>query len=352
MSNPIEANWHRPATIERNRFKFKSLSCWSYNIAIGCGHGCAACYVPAVSTRKMGAHLTPRGVGDPDADWGNYVFLRQWNENAFLASLGAADNAPLDKLNVDGNRAVMLCTTTDPYQVFESVERQAAAEKLVSRALQLILERSTLNVRILTRSTLAVRDFDLMRRFGNRLLFGMSIPTLDDEYAAAWEPHAPAPSKRLECLRAAKAAGLNVFAAVAPTFPSLDSETLGRPSFRADLLKTMNAVASLDPVTVFAEPVNIRGNNIERVRRCAMACGVKVNLDVFESKARWAGYAMESLLEIEHAATRAGLYDRLHLWPDQDLAKFFAAPQDRELMERYWTRISEWPGRKKLTKSD
>lgn len=30
--------WHRPATIERNHFKFKSLSCWAYNVAVGCGH--------------------------------------------------------------------------------------------------------------------------------------------------------------------------------------------------------------------------------------------------------------------------------------------------------------------------
>lgn len=50
-----------------------------------------------------------------------------------------------------------------------------------------------LNVRILTRGPLARQDFDLYGKFGDRLLFGMSLPTLDNDLARIDELHAPVP---------------------------------------------------------------------------------------------------------------------------------------------------------------
>ncbi len=118
--------------------------------------------------------------------------------------------------------AIILCSTTDPYQVIRhpdpSVRNRLANHRkmMVRRALELIRDHSTLNVRILTRSTLARRDFDLFRSFGNRLLFGMSLPTLRDDLAEVYEPGAPAPNQRLAALRAARQARLHVFVAMAP----------------------------------------------------------------------------------------------------------------------------------------
>jgi hypothetical protein len=115
----ISTLWNRPATIERNNFKFKSLSCWSYNVAVGCRHKCRFCYVPQVSTIRMSGKLAEYGVKDPDAEWGDYVFPRPFDEAAFLRSLRAAEQTPLEELNRDGT--VMLCTTTDPYQTVPGI---------------------------------------------------------------------------------------------------------------------------------------------------------------------------------------------------------------------------------------
>lgn len=46
-----------PAVIAPNNFKFKSLSDWSYNIAMGCRHGCTFCYVPNTSAIKQETNL-------------------------------------------------------------------------------------------------------------------------------------------------------------------------------------------------------------------------------------------------------------------------------------------------------
>jgi hypothetical protein len=79
--------WHVPARIERNNFKFKSLSSWSFNTAVGCSHACRFCYVPSASTIKQGPALAGYGVTDPDVQWGDYSLLRPWDEEKFLASL-------------------------------------------------------------------------------------------------------------------------------------------------------------------------------------------------------------------------------------------------------------------------
>ena len=157
------------ARIERNAFKYKSLSSWSYNIAVGCRHGCRFCYVPdsqqtgpgkeKENTGPLATALREYGIVDPDADWGKYVLFRPWDEKMFMASLRQAENTPRANLNADGNRAVIMCSTTDPYQTIiikGNPQKQNLLNHhsrfLVRRALELILEHSTLNVRILTRS--------------------------------------------------------------------------------------------------------------------------------------------------------------------------------------------------------
>ena len=339
MSDKVDF-WSRNATIERNRFKFKSLSCWSYNIAVGCEHACRFCYVPEVSARKMGAKLLKdHGVKDADAEWGDYLLLRQWNEKAFLKSLADAESTPLSELNADGNRAVMLCTTTDPYQVVHHPDpiRRAVLQNhmsdLVRNALLLILERSTLNVRILTRSPLARRDFDIFKRFGPRLLFGMSLPTLNVRLAKVYEPKAPAPQRRLETLQAAHDAGLHVFVAVAPTYPECD---------KADILDTFKAIAPLNPVTVFHENINIRADNVARIKSAGEAIGVPMNTSVYETPQTWAKYAHEQLEMASVAASMCGLRDRLHLWPDASLSRLQTAP-NVAWYQTFWNRTSEWP---------
>jgi len=338
--------WSHPAVIQENNFIHKSLSNWSFNIAIGCGHACRFCYVPSAATIKMGSKLKEYGVDDPDAEWGDYVLLRPWDERKFLASLEQAENTPTHKLNPDGNRAIIYCSTTDPYQVFrcsDPVLRDQlarSAEHLVRRSLELIRDHSTLRVRILTRSPLARRDFDLFKSFGNRLLFGMSLPTLRNDLAKIYEPKAPSPSQRLATLRAAREADLNVFVAVAPTYPECDE---------TDLRATLTAIADLKPVTIFHEPINIRAENVERIASHAETLNIRLRSEVFATRETWKDYALESLKLVHNIAKEIGIGDRLHLWPDKSLGSAWVvqsmpAPGAYEKwLQRYWTRISEWP---------
>ena len=338
--------WSRPATIAPNRFVFKALSAWAFNTAVGCSHACRFCYVPEASTIKMSGLLARHGVNDPDEEWGSYALLRRWDEKAFLASLRRAEGTPLEELPADGNRAVIFSSTTDAWQVFRHRDTRRrrelndAAGGLVRRALELIRDNSTLNVRVLTRSPLARRDFDLFRSLGPRLLFGVSLPTLNADLARLYEPHAPSPAARLKLLQAAHAAGIPCYAAVAPVPPESDDQ---------DLRATLQAVARCAPLTVFAEPINIRAENVQRIALHAQALGMAVRTECFQSPEAWASYSIAALHRIEALAAACGLRDRLHLWPDKALggarfAHLTPSPAEHQAwLQSWWHRRSEWP---------
>jgi DNA repair photolyase len=341
--------WPHDAVISSNNFINKSLSNWAFNVAVGCSHACRFCYVPSTSTIKQAPRLAPFGVIDPDEQWGDYLLVRTWNEAKFRASLLQAERTPISDLKKDGNRAVMYCSTTDPYQVVrhpDTIRRKQLSDSLrflVRRSLELILEESTLNVRILTRSPLAKLDFDLFKRFKKRLLFGMSLPTLRNDLAKIYEPKAPAPSQRLETLQAARDAGLNVYVAVAPTYPESNA---------TDLSVTLAAIARLKPVTVFHEPINIRADNVQRIQQHAAKLGVELNTEVFATKEAWKQYAWTALKTVEVLAKKHGLSKRLHLWPDKALmprppwispSQIKLAQERQAWLEEQWDKISHWP---------
>ena len=338
--------WRSPAVISENNFVYKSLSNWALNTAVGCDHACRFCYVPSTATIKQAPTLKEFGVRDPDAEWGEYVLLRPWDEAKFIASLRKAEQTPVDKLKPDGNRAVLLCSTTDPYQVIKHPDPKRAKELrdhaafVVRRALELIRDHSTIHVRILTRSPLVRRDFDLFKSLGKRLLFGMSLPTLNNQLAKIYEPKAPAPSQRLATLQAAAIAGIPVYAALAPTPAEVDE---------ADLRATLTEVKKLKPLTVFFEPINIRAENVERIEAHARSLGVKLNTAVFATREAWRAYSVAQLKLVERVAGEVGLSRQLHLWPDAALGSNAALKEQRDpvayraWLEKWWTRISEWP---------
>lgn len=341
--------------VARNGFKYKSLSSWAVNPFMGCIHGCRFCYVPDTSANKQRRLLGAYGDFDPVADWGGYVFVRPWDEAAFMASLRKAENTPFSDLNVDGNRAVMFCSTTDAYQtILNPNPEKARLLNSLARAnmrlmLQRILEHSTLNVRILTRSPLAREDFDLFKKFGNRLVLGVSLPTLNKDLSVLYEPHAPHPKQRLKLLQDAHAAGIPTFVAVAPVFPEVGYE---------GMLEVFNAVKEVDPVTIFMEPVNIRLGIAQRIQEEARKIGRDIDMTPFKDPKAWSEYAIPTLLDAERAAETVGVSDRLHLWPDHDAlgaAKVVKAQSKgwnhpsgmtyEQWLDSWWSRVSEWPGK-------
>lgn len=348
-SSMIVDLWMSSLLIGISGFKHKALADFMLNNFVGCSHGCLFCYVPEVSVRKLKRLLAKYGITDPDAEWGKYLFLRPMILKDFLRSLKVAQEYPAEKLHIGGHRAVMVSSTTDAFGPVFHPNRERQRELMQYRddalvlALELIRDRTDLNVRILTRSTYAMRPrfVELFQSFGQRLIFGMSLPCLNDQLVRAYEPHASSASARLDKLNEARDAGLATFAAIAPIYPDVTDD---------ELREVMTAVRDAGVMTAYVEPLHVRADNIERIRRGFEGTMIVPKLDVFENRKDTVKYAMRVLQTAERIAHEVGIGDRLHLWPDDKLLTSKAArkvitnwPAHEAWLQKWWNRVSEWP---------
>jgi DNA repair photolyase len=345
----IVALHDQPVTIEPNNFRYKSLSAFACNTFLGCMHACPICFAPETSANKQKGMLRSFGILDPILDWGRYLLLRPLDKPKFLASLRRADRTHPGLRKRDGNDAIMFCSTTDAYQVIHHAnpEEQRRLQRLARSSrrwmLEAIRDRSSLNVRILTRSPLAQEDFDIFQSFGNRLLLGTSLPTLDPRISRIYEPKVAAPRHRLKLLTDAHAAGIHTYVAVAPVYPEIGYD---------GMLEVFRTVKAANPWTVFMEPVNLKLQIAERVQRSARERGEDIDMTPDKDSRAWARYAVRTLCWAERAAEEAGISDRLHLWPDHEglsLKSVIERQPDQGAylawLRRWWNRVSEWPGK-------
>src|SRR3989449_6461463 len=114
---------------------------------------------------------------------------------------------------------VHLGTATDPYQPAEG------SYKISRQILEVLLAAQT-PVNIVTRSTMVVRDVDLLARLagGPGAMVCFSIATMDAAVAREIEPDVPPPLRRLEALRSLAQAGVPVAVLLAPVIPGITDQ--------------------------------------------------------------------------------------------------------------------------------
>lgn len=175
----------------------------SINPYRGCEHGCIYCFA-----RPSHAYL---GLS-PGLD--------------FETKLFAKPDAPalLEKeLRKPGYEVAPIAfgTNTDPYQPIER-------ERRITRGLIEVLDRANHPITILTKSSLILRDLDIIASMARRNLctVALSVTTLDRGLARVMEPRATTPARRLEAVRILAAAGVPVQVLVAPIIPAINDHEI------------------------------------------------------------------------------------------------------------------------------
>jgi DNA repair photolyase len=112
--------------------------------------------------------------------------------------------------------SIAMGTNTDPYQRSEGKYR-------LTRGIVGVLADAANPFSILTKSTLILRDLDLLTRAAERTRVhtSFSIGTLDEEVWKLTEPGTPHPRQRIEAVRKLNAAGIACGVLVAPILPGL-----------------------------------------------------------------------------------------------------------------------------------
>ena len=175
----------------------------SINPYRGCEHGCVYCYArPSHAYVNLSAGL----------DFETRLFFKR---DAALRLR--------EELNKRGYRCspINLGANTDPYQ---PLERRLG----ITRSLLEVLAECHHPVTIVTKSTLVLRDLDLLQALSVERLLRVivSVTTLDEELKRRMEPRAASPSARLATVRRLAQAGVPTGVMIAPVIPALNDHEL------------------------------------------------------------------------------------------------------------------------------
>ncbi|MEX0859609.1 MAG: PA0069 family radical SAM protein [Cucumibacter sp.] len=175
----------------------------SINPYRGCEHGCSYCY--ARPTHTFLGHSAGLDF-----------------ERELYAKVNAAEKLR-EELGHSRYQAktIAIGTNTDPYQPIER-------ERKIMRSLLEVMAETRHPVSITTKSSLVVRDLDILTDLAKDGLVNVaiSVTTLDAKLARKMEPRASTPVKRLEALELLSAAGIPTMVNASPMIPAINDMEL------------------------------------------------------------------------------------------------------------------------------
>ena len=171
---------------------------WAINPYRGCEFACKYCY----------ARYTHEFMEMRDGfEFERKIFVKQHAANLLRRELR----------KVKRGESIAIGTATDPYQ---PAERRFEVTRAI---LEELARHSGLEIGIVTKSNMIVRDVEILRRISeqNELFVNLTITTVNTELARLLEPRAPRPDLRLETVRQLNLAGVDAGVICAPVLPDI-----------------------------------------------------------------------------------------------------------------------------------
>jgi DNA repair photolyase len=188
---------------------------YSLNPYRGCSNACIYCYAPYILREGR--------------KWGTFVDVKT--------------NAPevlekeLRKIS-EGN--VLVSSVTDPYQAIE--RKYEITRKILEK-----LKNTKLFVSILTKSSLVLRDIDLLKQMNCEV--GITITTMNDNIRKLFEPNTSSIEDRMSALKQLKEAGIKTYIFFGPMLPFISDK---------DLEGTIKKFAELKPDKIYFDKLNVK----------------------------------------------------------------------------------------------
>ena len=201
---------------------------WTINPYRGCEFACKYCY----------ARYTHEFMEMRDGvDFERRIYVKQY----------AGELLRRDLRKVKPGEQIAIGTATDPYQ---PAERRYGVTRAI---LEELSQHSGLDLGMVTKSNLILRDVDVLRAVAqrNRLYVNITITTLDVNLARILEPRAPRPDLRLEALGALNQAGVAAGVICAPVLPGITDAP-------RDLEALVKATAAAGGRYIFANPLFLK----------------------------------------------------------------------------------------------
>jgi len=201
---------------------------WTINPYRGCEFACKYCY----------ARYTHEFMELRDGlDFERKIYVKDH----------AAELLSQELRHVKYGEDIAIGTATDPYQ---PAERKF---EITRGILQELAKHTELDLGIVTKSDLVVRDIDVLQEISrkNRLFVNLTVTTLKTDLARILEPRAPRPDLRLDAVNRLVRAGIQAGVICAPVLPGITDAP-------RDLEALVNATAQVKGKYIFANPLFLK----------------------------------------------------------------------------------------------
>lgn len=191
----------------------------------GCEHGCVYCY--ATFMKRYSGHRE---------EWGEFVDVKSNMPHLLRKETRKA-----------AGKKILLSSVTDPYQPCEK-------EFEITRNCLSVLSGKGIEVSLLTKSPLLLRDMDLL----SEVRVGMTVTTINDEVSRMFEPRASPPSERFSALEKLRNENVKTYAFFGPILPYF-SDTEG------EMEAVFRRLQSAGVEYVIVDRLNFRGGVLARI---------------------------------------------------------------------------------------
>lgn len=207
------------------------LADFTLNCYVGCSHKCLYCY----------ARYMKKFKNRPE-DWGNFVDVKI-NAPQVLAGQIKKIKQPAE---------VFMSSICDAWQPLE------AKYRLSRECLRILLEAG-FPVSILTKSSLILRDLDLLAAYKTPNL-GLTITVLNSSLQKALEPYASSSQDRINTLKKAAASGIETWVFLGPLIPEITDTP-------ANLEAVFRALEGLNLSKIYVDRLNPRWGVLDSLKK-------------------------------------------------------------------------------------
>jgi len=255
------------------------LSDFTLNCYVGCSHRCIYCYACYMKKFK-----------NRPENWGDFVDVKI-NAGQVLAGQIKKIKLPVE---------VFMSSICDGWQP------QEAKYKLSRACLKILLEAGA-NVSILTKSSLILRDFDLLAAYKTASL-GMTITTLKPKLQKTLEPYASPVQDRLNTLKEANKKGIETWVFLGPLVPDFTDT--------ADNLNSIfKTLSGLELSKIYLDKLNPRWGVLNSLKkglgRREEYINIKLMLYKCSNPAKYLAYSQQLKEKAFEAAYKFNLSNKL-----------------------------------------
>lgn len=232
----------------------KKLLCDGMTFSTGdaCVYECAFCYVPSMFQKLERVAELKHAHGLSHGE----MVVRRGNALAILESELVHKSGKPKYPDANDRRVIYASPSVDVAGNIDLAWETAEACKL-------ILRHTAWHIRLLSKSNLLHRVGAMLLNDGfsarakERMIFGVSTGTLDDQLAKVFERKTPLVSARLKSLHWLQDAGFRTFGMLCPSLPQRNGEEYVKFSKSA-----MAAIRAERCEHVWAEVINVRGDSM------------------------------------------------------------------------------------------